>query len=147
MKFCRIDLVKTNYSIQAVEDWLYLPATPSCIAKMNDIYRKYCIYKNFKSVMPIFDSQYKDELIDRIGYYHDKKLVAFSLIKKYDLTSVEALQFAWNYESPALNLGIKSLEVECALYKSLGYSYLYLGQVDYYKTKFDGYEELGNLYV
>ena len=147
MKFCRIDLSKTNYSIDAIPDWCYLTPTQNFIEKMNDIYKKYCAYKKFESVMPIFDSQYTDDSTDRIGYYHQNKLVAFSLIKKYDNKNAEAVQFAWNYEQCDLKFGIKSLEVECALYKSLGFKYLYLGQVSDYKIKFDGYEEITNPYV
>jgi hypothetical protein len=35
--------------------------------------------------MPIFDSRYTDPMTDVIGYYDHNKLVAFSLIKRYDI--------------------------------------------------------------
>lgn len=92
--------------------------------------------------MPIFDSEYTDSSNDVIGYYHHNNLVAFSLIRKYDCVNIEAIQFAWDYKAPSLKLGIKSLMNECAIYKKLGYKYLYLGEAAKYK-KIDGYEELG----
>lgn len=142
MKFCRIDLSKTNYDVNAL-DWYYLIASQDFVTKMDTIYQKYCAYKKFASVMPLFDSQYRDPMTDRIGYYHNDRLVAFSLIKKYDADNAECLQFAWDYETPELHLGIESLKSECALYKSLGFKYLYLGQAADYKSQIDGYEILG----
>ena len=41
--------------------------------------------------------------------------------------------------------GRRSLELVFSYYKRLGYEYLYLGQVAEYKTRFDGYEQLGPL--
>ena len=94
--------------------------------------------------MPIFDSQYADSAIDILGYYDtSNKLIAFSLIRKYDQRNVECLQFAWDYADPSLRLGIATMKHECALYKSLGYQYLYLGGADDYKKEIDGFELLG----
>jgi hypothetical protein len=95
--------------------------------------------------MPIFDCEYTDRQTDVIGYYDNKVLVAFSLIKKYDSENVECKQFAWDYQTPKLRLGIRSLQNECALYKQLGFRYLYLGEAAVYKSHFHGYETLGIL--
>ena len=95
--------------------------------------------------MPLFDQQFQDVYTEIIGYFSNRKLVAFSLIKKYDLENVEALQFAWDYSNPKLRLGIESLKNECAVYKARGFKYLYLGQADEYKSQIDGYEVLGKL--
>ena len=72
--YARVDLSKCNYK-----------TLPNCkiikspnITELNKIYTKYCRYKKFKSVMPIFDSDYKNN--DVIGYYDNDKLVAFSII-------------------------------------------------------------------
>jgi hypothetical protein len=81
-----------------------------------------------------------------MAYYDDNKIVAFSILKSLDDESIESVQFAWDYTNPNLRLGIRSIEHECAYFKSIA-KYLYLGQVDDYKTQFDGYEELTNLYV
>ena len=104
----------------------------------NEIYYKYCDYHKFNSVMPIFDIRYTEN--DVIGYYEDSKLVAFSLIGTYDEHNAECYQFAWDYATPKLHLGIKSLRHECALYKELGFKYLYIGGADEYKEKIDGFE-------
>jgi len=144
MIYARIDLEKTNYSSNIL-NWQYLK-NPD-IDQLNLIYRKYCTHKKFKSVMPIFDLEYTDSSNDIIGYFDSDTLVAFSIIRKYDVNNIEAIQFAWTYHNPKLRLGIKSLEHECALYKKLGYKFLYLGEANEYISKIIGFEILGELYV
>jgi hypothetical protein len=140
--FARINLSQTDYTTTLV-DWAYI-RNPD-IDQLNDIYRSYCQYKKFTSVMPIFASEYTDRKNDVIGYYVDNHLVAFSLIRRFDQHNAEAVQFAWNYADPKRRLGILSLQTECAIYKSLGYHYLYLDQADDYKRAIDGFEILGPL--
>lgn len=140
-QFARIDLAKTNYK-QSVE-WKYL-RDPD-IPLLNKIYRDYCKYKHFASVMPIFDSRYTDSMTDVIGYYDHDKLVAFSLIKRYDNHNALCDQFAWNYHNPRLRLGIETLQTECAIYREQGFQYLYLEQAHLYKQSMDGFELLGPL--
>lgn len=142
MKYCRINLDQTNYTVNGNCDYLcgikWYPA-------LHNIYRQYCEYKQFESVMPLFDNQFHDPLTDIVGYYHNNDLVAFSLIKTYDQENAEALQFAWNYANPELRLGIESLKNECAIYKARGFKFLYLGTADDYKKEIDGFEILGRL--
>lgn len=140
MIYARINLEKTSYD-QMQDNWEFI--TNPDIADLNNIYKKYCQYKRFPSVMPIFDSEYTDSKVDVIGYLDQGRLEAFSLIKKYDSHNVEAVQFAWTYHNPKLRLGIRSLEHECALYKNLGFKYLYLGEANEYKTAINGFELLG----
>jgi hypothetical protein len=141
-QYARIDLSKTNY--QSKVDWCCIREPD--IAQLNEIYRTYCTYKRFGSVMPIFDSQYTDADTDIIGYYsNEKKLVAFSLIKRYDTKNALCAQFAWTYHDPKTRLGINSLKTECAIYKQRGFDYLYLDQAHLYKQGFDGFELLGPL--
>lgn len=141
MIYARIKLEKTNYSISLL-NWQYIRRPD--IDELQNIYTKYCNYKNFVSVMPIFRSEYTDVNNDIIGYYDQNNLVAFSLLRKYDTENVEAIQFAWTYNNPRLQLGIKSLQQECAIYKALGYKFLYLGEADEYKRNIDGFEILGS---
>jgi hypothetical protein len=138
-QFARIDLAKTTY--QSTVDWEYL-REPN-IAQLQDIYRTYCIYKHFASVMPLFDSQFTDLSTDVIGYKEDGRLVAFSLMKRYDSKNVLASQFAWTYHNPRTRLGIESLKTECAIYRDLGYKFLYLDQAHLYKHGLEGFELLG----
>ena len=140
-QFARIDLSKTNY--RPTVNWRLL--TEPNIAELNNIYRDYCKYKHFASVMPIFDSRYTDPMTDVIGYYHNDKLVAFSLIKRYDNENALCDQFAWNYSNPKLRLGIETMKTECAIYKERGFKYLYLEQAHLYKSEIDGFEILGPL--
>jgi hypothetical protein len=140
-QFARIDLSQTNYKINV--EWMYM-ARPD-IAALNAIYRAYCTYKRFASVMPIFDSRYTDTMTDVIGYYDRAKLVAFSLIKRYDEHNALCDQFAWTYHDPRLRLGIETMKTECAIYKARGFKYLYLEQAHLYKSEIDGFEILGPL--
>ena len=139
MKYARINLADTNYSML---DNFQLLVDPNP-DELEHIYNSYCVYKKFSSVMPIFSNEYTDERNDVIGYYHNNKLVAFSLIRKYDKENAEAVQFAWDYANPELKLGYSSLKSECAYYKAQGFRYYYLGGADEYKRQFDGFEILG----
>jgi len=138
-QFARIDLTKTTY--QATVAWEYLREPNT--AQLRDIYRTYCIYKHFGSVMPLFDSQFTDPMTDVIGYRENGDLVAFSLMKRLDDKNVLASQFAWTYHNPRSRLGIESLKTECAIYKDRGFEYLYLDQAHLYKQSLDGFEILG----
>ena len=102
--FARINLAETTY--QPTVDWQYL-LEPN-IPVLKDIYRTYCIYKHFASVMPLFDSQFTDPDTDVIGYRERGELVAFSLMKRYDEENVLASQFAWTYHNPRTRLDRKS---------------------------------------
>jgi hypothetical protein len=138
-QFARINLKQNTDQVSA--NWQYL-VNPN-INELNNIYRIYCIYKNFASVMPMFDSQYLDPDTDVIGYYDNNHLVAFSLIKRYNSKNALCAQFAWNYHNPKLQLGIQSLRTECAIYRERGFEYLYLDQAHLYKQGITGFELLG----
>jgi hypothetical protein len=140
-QFARINLIQTTY--KPTVDWNYI--TQPDIAQLNNIYRIYCAYKHFASVMPIFDSQYTDLETDVIGYRDHNELVAFSLMKRYDDHNVLASQFAWTYHNPKTRLGIESLKTECAIYRERGFQYLYLDQAHLYKQDIEGFEILGAL--
>ena len=140
-QFARINLTENND--QASLSWAYLQ-DPN-ISLLKDIYRTYCIYKHFASVMPLFDSQFTDPDTDVLGYYDADKLVAFSLIKRYDNENALCAQFAWTYHNPKTRLGIRSLQTECAIYRERGFKYLYLDQAHLYKQGITGFELLGPL--
>ena len=102
-QFARIDLSKTNY--EPTVEWRYITSRePYVLAQLDDIYRTYCIYKHFVSVMPIFHSRYNDPMAEIIGYYDQDKLVAFSLIRKFDQHNALCDQFAWTYHKPKLRM-------------------------------------------
>jgi hypothetical protein len=144
MKYCRIDLSKTDYTPMSDTNCRYI-VHQDLFPEMFEIYRKYCEHKQFNSVMPLFEQQFRDVSTEIVGYFSNRKLVAFSLIKLYDKDNADALQFAWDYVNPKLRLGIESLKNECAIYKARGYKYLYLGFADEYKQQLDGFEILGRL--
>jgi len=140
-QFARIDLSQTNYTATVSCRILTEPDIPA----LNEIYRSYCTYKKFTSVMPIFDSRYTDPMTDVMGYYDEGNLVAFSLIKLYDQHNALCDQFAWTYHKPKLRMGIETMKTECAVYKARGFQYLYLEQAHLYKSEIDGFEILGPL--
>jgi len=140
-QYARINLAQTNYV--ATVDWYYI-SEPN-LDQLRDIYRTYCIYKHFASVMPLFDSQFTDATTDIIGYKEQGKLVAFSLMKRLDDQNVLASQFAWTYHNPRTRLGVESLKTECAIYRERGFEYLYLDQAHLYKQELEGFEILGGL--
>jgi hypothetical protein len=140
-QFARIDLSKTTY--RPTVDWYYI--TEPNIAQLQGIYKTYCTYKHFASVMPLFDSQFTDLNTDVLGYRDTGKLVAFSLIKRYDSENALCAQFAWTYHNPKIQLGIQSLITECAIYRERGFKYLYLDQAHLYKQGLEGFEILGIL--
>jgi hypothetical protein len=139
--FCRINLSCTNYSTLESVKILVQPD----YNLLKNIYQEYCKYKKFTSIMPFLKEEYQGNNKEILGYYDKELLVAYSLIVKCPSEkSVLSDQFAWNYHRPKLRLGIRSIEHECAFYKNLGYEYLYLGNHAEYKSKFQGYELLGN---
>lgn len=140
-QFARINLDETNY-VESVE-WRYLDPTPKVCQQLDDIYRTYCIYRHFGSVMPMFHSRYLDPQADIIGYYDNAKLVAWSLIRRFDDRNALCDQFAWTYHRPKLRLGIETMKTECAIYRARGFDYLYLEQAHLYKSEIDGFEILG----
>lgn len=135
----RINLSKTNYNVTLEYKVLQHPD----VERISNIYRDYCLYKQFESVYPLFPSEWNKPHMDLIGYWHNHQLVAFSMYHKYDNKNVHADQFAWDYKNPALKIGYKSLRTECALYKAWGYDYIYIGEHYEYKSEIQGYEILG----
>jgi hypothetical protein len=93
--------------------------------------------------MPMFHSRYRDPQADIIGYYDNAKLVAWSLIRRFDDRNALCDQFAWTYHRPRLRLGIETMKTECAIYRARGFDYLYLEQAHLYKSEIDGFEILG----
>jgi hypothetical protein len=143
-QFARIDLEKTNY--KPTVDWRFITGRdPDMLAQLDNIYRTYCIYRRFVSVMPMFHSRYHDPMADLIGYYDADRLVAWSLIRRFDQLNAQCDQFAWTYHRPKLRMGIETMKTECAIYKEQGFQYLYLEQAHLYKSEIDGFEILGPL--
>jgi hypothetical protein len=143
-QFARIDLSKTNYT--PTVEWDYITSRePGVLAQLDNIYRTYCSYKHFASVMPIFHSRYMDPMAEILGYYDQEQLVAFSLIRRFDQHNALCDQFAWTYHKPRLRLGIETMKTECAIYKERGFRYLYLEQAHLYKSDMAGFELLGPL--
>jgi hypothetical protein len=141
-EYARIRLSDTTYeSTLTAWDWIREPD----VDQLNTIYRRYCQYRQFASVMPIFDSEYTDPRNDVIGYWDQGGLEAFSIIRRFDDKNAQCIQFAWTYHRPRLRLGIESLKTECAIYRDLGFRYLYLDQAHTYKQQFEGFELLGPL--
>lgn len=138
MSYCYIDLKETDYNAAECDYKLFLPHDKVPIDKMLDIYQQYADHKKFESVWPIYKEEFVAKQNDIIGYYDQNRLVAWSMMYKINADAVEALQFAWDYKNPKLKLGIQSMKTECAIYKSLGYKLIILGEAHEYKKQVDG---------
>ena len=134
--YARINLSKINYRMSKSAVLFNNPP----VDQIQEIYDQYCKYKQFESVMPIFNEDLCAPHCDIIGYYSNKELVAFSHYYWYNSDNVEAIQFAWNYKNSKLFLGLKSLRHECAYYKAKGVKYIYVGYADEYKKQINGFE-------
>lgn len=136
--YCRINLSKTTY--RQLDSARLIPGPDPIELKL--IFKKYCDHKKFISVEPMWDCEFTWSHNDVICYYDSTNLIAWSVVTKYNNEDVYSVQFAWDYENPNLRLGIKSIEHECAYYKSLGYKYYYLGEAHKYKQNIQGFEIL-----
>lgn len=143
-QFARVDLSRTTYTPTVT--WRYITDRDTAtLNQLDDIYRAYCDHKRFASVMPMFHSRYLDPMADIIGYCDHDRLVAWSLIRRFDEHNALCDQFAWTYHNPRTRLGIETLKTECAIYRDRGFQYLYLEQAHLYKSEIDGFEILGPL--
>jgi hypothetical protein len=140
-QFARIDLIETDY--QATVPWRYLEKNADTVALCQDIYRTYCIYKHFGSVMPLFASRLLEPSAEVLGYFDGDTMVAFSLMRVFDEHNLLADQFAWTYHRPRMRLGIETMKTECSIYRARGFRYLYLEQAHLYKQEMAGFQLLG----
>ncbi len=138
-QFGRIDLCKTDY--RPSTDWALLDPPPA--AELLRIYRDYCRHKHFQSVIPIAPERFTEPGTDVIGYRHQGKLVAWSMLRRWGTHSVLSDHFAWDYRDPALRLGVASLETECAIYRDQGFQWMYFESVEPYMLDIEGFEILG----
>jgi len=143
-QYARIRLEDTKY--QPIVSWTYIKEfDKNTIDQLLDIYRTYCIYKRFASVMPVFPSRFTEPNVDVLAYWDQDRMVAWSMIKRYDDHNALCDQFAWNYHKPRARLGIETLKTECAIYQQRGFQYLYLDQAHSYKREINGFEILGGM--
>lgn len=143
-QFARINLDCTNYA-PSVQYTYVTQFDSDTLDQLQAIYRKYCQHRGFSSVMPMFESRFRDPMADVIAYHDRDEWVAWSLIRRYDRHNAMCDQFAWTYHRPRARLGIESLKTECAIYRSRGFRYLYLEQAHEYKREIAGFELLGPL--
>ena len=141
----RIDLDKTNYSLNAIQqiDLKVRLIREFDTHELDKIYIAYCRYKKFPSVMPLFSDEYLYPQSDVFAYYDNEVMVGFTLMFRYNTKNVAANQFAWTYHKPKIRLGIRSLHYICAHYKQEGFKHLYLGDAASYKQYLDGFELCG----
>jgi len=137
-QFGRINLTKTDYVPCA--DWILLETPP--VRELLDIYRDYCRHKHFLSVIPMAPERFTESGTDIIGYQHQGRLVAWSMLRRWGTHSVLSDHFAWNYRDPGLRLGIHSLKTECAIYRDQGFQWMYFESVEPYMMDLQAFEIL-----
>ena len=141
MSYCYINLEKTNYKPSA--DYKILSPNDVDIKRLLEIYDLYAKHHEWDSVWPIYPEEFFASHNETIGYFHNNKIVAWSIMYKINNTVIEAEQFAWDYVNPELQLGYESMKTECAIYKQKGYEIIILGDYHEYKKKIDGFELFG----
>ena len=81
MKFGRIDLTKTTYSVTLDAHLL----NPVPVDEINRVYKAYCLYKKFKSIMPLVPGRFLVPGTEVFGYYEQHRLMYFESIEPYML--------------------------------------------------------------
>lgn len=141
MKFGRIDLTKTTYSVTLDAHLL----DPVPIDEINRVYKAYCSYKNFKSIMPMVPGRFSVPGTEVFGYYSNEKLMAWSMYRIWDDKNIVIDHHAWDYNDPKLRIGLSSLQNECAIYRDRGYQFMYFESIESYMLNLQGFEILGTL--
>jgi len=136
---CRVRTADTDYatieSAQLIEGRMPF-------AEMDHIYTAYCYYKKFKKYFEVGHFLPMDRIM---GYYSEAgDFVAWAKLRHYSEQAIETVLFAWDYATPALRLGQRSLEHEIAWAKQQGYEFVYLGpgyeRSSMYKADIVGFE-------
>ena len=132
----RVDLSKVEYEL----DKEIVNQKPT-LEEATDVFRSYCLHKNFASVHPLYQDDIN--LFEWNCLYENNKLIAWEQTLLYPNDKIGmSIQFAWNYEEPAKQIGWRFSHHVPAWLKSIGYKYLYLGDHHEYKAKIKGYEVL-----
>lgn len=141
MEFGRIDLTTVTYNITLEAHLL----NPVPIDEINRVYKEYCLYKKFKSVMPMVPGRFSVPNTEVFGYYEQDRLIAWSMYRIWDSHTVVVDHHAWDYANPKLRLGIRSLQNECAIYRDRGYQFMYFESTEPYMLGLQGFKMLGTL--
>lgn len=108
-----------------------------------DIFEEYCAYRNFDPHYNagLVDKEYGDK--DYFVYWHEGKVVAYTQLTRYRY-SVVAGEFAWNYKTPELGLGVFAQNFELDEYKRIDFKYYYSSyayeKTCEYKSYYNGFE-------
>jgi len=135
----RINLAKINYKL----DKEIINVKPT-LAEAQEVFEKYCIYKNFDSVHPLYADDIN--LYEWNCLYENGKLIAWEQTLMYPNDKVAfSQQFAWNYQKPSRSIGWRFSYHVPAWLKAKDYKYLYLGDHHDYKAQIQGYEVLAHI--
>jgi len=108
---------------------------------LDKIYNDYCNHKHYKKYFEVGEFLDSDIVF---GYYNLNLLTAWSKLRYYSNSSIESVQFVWDYSNPGSHLGLHSLRHEIAWAKESGYEYFYMGagyeKNSIYKSDIDGFE-------
>lgn len=139
LQFGRIYLQNTTYQ-QDLECEILCPVPVDAVLR---VYHDYCAHKHFQSVMPMLPSRLTADQTEIIGYHDQGRLMAWSMYRIWDDSSILCDHHAWDYSNPRLRLGIRSLKNECAIYRDRGFSHMYFEWVAPYMLNFESFEILG----
>lgn len=138
-QFGRIDLSATRYQSDLECEIL----DPVPVNEVLRVYRAYCLHKHFHSVMPMIPGRLTAVDTEILGYRYRDQLVAWSMYRIWDRENILSDHFAWDYRDPALRLGIRSIQNECAIYRDRGFRWMFFESVEPYMLDLEGFETLG----
>ena len=93
--------------------------------------------------MPIIPGRFFVSGTEVWGYRDTGHLIAWSMYRVWDQHSVVSDYHAWDYCTPKLRLGLRSLKNECAIYRDRGFRFMYFEHVESYMFKIEGFSLLG----
>jgi hypothetical protein len=141
LTFACIDLSQVTYQVSLESELL----DPVPVDEVQRVYRAYCAYKKFHSVMPMIPGRFLVPGTEVWGYQDHNQLVAWSMYRVWDAHSVVCDHHAWDYQNPQLQLGIRSFKNECAIYRDRGFKFMYFESVASYMFDIEGFKILGPL--
>ena len=120
----------------------YYPEGNPWQKQCDEIFEKYVKYKGYDDHgSELVDKEYGDK--DHFIYWHNDKIIGYTQLTRYK-KSVVAGEFAWDYETPELNLGTVAQNFECTLYRDMRYLYYYSSyayeKVCEYKSHYNGFQ-------
>jgi len=116
--------------------------TPEKKARLEEIYKKYLAYKQYKNISFSIDDMIANSH-GHIYYTYENKIIGFLFFKIVNKNFL-AVEFGWDYENPKLSLGNVSIHYAAILAKTRRCTHMYMSagyeSCCAYKANYKGFE-------